>query len=243
MPFALFRLILFLIILAVPCAAVAADYGSVSTGQLKAKLNAQEDMVLVDARTAEEYEQSHIPGAININEKNFECEALKLPVKKNTAFVIYCNGVKCGKSAKVAKKIEALGYKNLSIYREGIPVWEERNLPLVKGPDYGKKIETSMLKPAELKKIVDAKDASYVIVDVREPKEFAEGHIPGAINIPMEQFASQSEKLPKEKKIIVYCNSGSRSYIAYRKLIQLAYPHRFQAVFADWKEAGYIIEK
>ncbi|HSW61718.1 MAG TPA: rhodanese-like domain-containing protein [Dissulfurispiraceae bacterium] len=166
-------------------------------------------------------------------------------MNKKKPLVIYCNGVKCTKSGKIVKKLHDAGYANLAIYQEGIPIWEERNLPIITGPDYGKKIQTTVLKPGEVKKIIDAKDVdvSYVIVDVRGPQEFAEGHIPGAINIPMEEFAFKSEVLPKEKKIVVYCNSGSRSYITYRKLIQLAYPNRFQTIFADWKEAGHPIEK
>jgi len=52
---------------------------------------------------------------------------------------------------------------------------------------------------------------------VRDASEFKEGHIPTAINIPSETFAAGSGVLPKEKKIIVYCNTGSRSYLAYKK--------------------------
>ncbi|MEN6332145.1 MAG: hypothetical protein ABFD57_09170 [Smithella sp.] len=43
--------------------------------------------------------------------------------------------------------------------------------------------------------------------------------------------------------LIIYCNTGSRSYLAYKKLIQLAYPNINQALFAEWKEAGFSVEK
>jgi len=56
-------------------------------------------------------------------------------------------------------------------------------------------------------------------------------------------FAFRSGILPKEKKIIVACNTGSRSYLAYRKLIQLAYPSIYQTLIADWKDAGMELEK
>jgi rhodanese-related sulfurtransferase len=79
-------------------------------------------------------------------------------------------------------------------------------------------------------------------VDVRDPEEFAEGHIPGAVNIPVANFASQSGSLDKEKQIIVYCNSGGRSYNAYRKLMKLGYKRFYQALFADWKDQGLPIE-
>lgn len=116
-------------------------------------------------------------------------------------------------------------------------------MPITAGPDYSKKIETTKLKPEELKQMIDSGTKDFVIVDVRDESEYKEGHIPTAINIPVETFAAKSEVLPKEKKIIVYCNTGGRSYTAYRKLMKLAYPTIFQTIFADWKEAGQQVEK
>ena len=122
-------------------------------------------------------------------------------------------------------------------------MWEEKALPIVAGPEYGKKIETTKIKPADLKRMIDEKKTDFVLVDTRDPAEFMEGHIPAAINISAEKFASGSGALPKEKKIIVYCNTGSRSYLAYRKLVSLSYPDIYQTLFADWKDAGMPIEK
>ena len=79
---------------------------------------------------------------------------------------------------------------------------------------------------------------TFQLVDVRDVEEFKEGHIPGSINIPVTSFASQSEVLDKNKQIIVYCNSGGRSYNAYRKLMKLGYKKINQAIFADWKDEG-----
>jgi phage shock protein E len=53
------------------------------------------------------------------------------------------------------------------------------------------------------------------LVDVRTPGEFAAGHIPGAINIPVQQLDSRLGELePKNATIVVYCRSGSRSATA-----------------------------
>jgi rhodanese-related sulfurtransferase len=81
----------------------------------------------------------------------------------------------------------------------------------------------------------------FTVVDVRDPAEYGAGHIPGAINIPVATFASQSGQLDKKKKIIVYCNSGNRSYLAYRKLKKLAYKKIYQTLFADWQVAGIAV--
>jgi rhodanese-related sulfurtransferase len=214
------------------------DFVSIRTDEVKKFIDQKEPMVLIDARTPEEYKEAHIIGAINIPEKGFEQAVEQLPSDKRTLLVFYCNGVKCGKSKRVAQKVRPLGYTTILIYSEGIPVWEERNLPLVTGPGYGRKIDTTKLAPSELDALIKAANNDYILVDVRDEAEFKEGHIPTAINIPAETFATKSDALPKEKKIIVYCNTGSRSYLAYKKLISLAYPKIYQSLFADWKEAG-----
>lgn len=232
----------FLCLFAVP-AFGETDFPVVTTDQVKALIDQKASFILIDSRTIQEYQEAHIVGAVNIPEKNAEEHFGLLPADKNALLVIYCNGVKCGKSKRLAKKLDPLGYKNISIYSEGIPVWEERNLPIVAGPDYDKKIEAKKVKPADLAQLIHNNQGDYVLVDVRDPSEFKEGHIPTAINIPVETFSTQSGVLPKEKKIIVYCNTGSRSYLAYRKLIKLAYPDIYQTLLADWKDAGLDIAK
>ena len=226
------------------CQALAeTSYKFIDTTRLKEMMDSKDAFVLIDARTKEEYEEAYIPGAVNIQEKEFDKLLPSLPADKSSLLVIYCNGAKCGKSKKVAKKAADAGYTNVVLYGEGFPVWEEHNLKIVAGPGYGKKIQTKMYHPAQLSDIIDAHGNDYVLVDVRDESEYREGHIPTAINIPVETFALKSEVLPKEKKIIVYCNTGSRSYMAYRKLIKLAYPDIYQALFAEWKDAGKPVEK
>ena len=65
----------------------------------------------------------------------------------------------------------------------------------------------------------------YIILDVRTPEEFAEKHIPDAINIPNETIGTEEiPELPdKEQLILVYCRSGNRSKQASEKLVKLGY--------------------
>jgi rhodanese-related sulfurtransferase len=223
--------------------AAGTDFKVTTTDQLKSMMDEKKEFTLVDTRSKEEFQEAHIAGAINIPEKNFDEQSSLLPQNKESLIIFYCNGVKCGKSKKAAVKADAKGYKNILIYSEGFPVWEEKGFKIVPGPDYEKKVETTKVKPAELKTLIEGKTGDIVIVDVRDEPEYKEGHIPSAINIPLETFALRSEVLPKEKKIIVYCNTGGRSYSAYRKLMKLAYPSIAQTLFAEWKEAGFTVEK
>ena len=70
-----------------------------------------------------------------------------------------------------------------------------------------------------------AAEQGYLIVDVRTAKEYADGHIPHAINIPNESIGGAAPKeLPdKNQKIFVYCRSGARSVQASEKLAGLGY--------------------
>ena len=52
------------------------------------------------------------------------------------------------------------------------------------------------------------------VLDVRTPEEYAEGHVPGAVNVPHDQLASRLAEVPKDKDVVVYCRSGRRSALA-----------------------------
>ena len=52
------------------------------------------------------------------------------------------------------------------------------------------------------------------VLDVRTPQEYAEGHVPGAVNVPQEQLASRLAEVPKDKDVVIYCRSGRRSALA-----------------------------
>ena len=68
-------------------------------------------------------------------------------------------------------------------------------------------------------------EKNYIILDVRRPDEYAEGHIPGAINVPNEEIGTaEITELPdKSQLILVYCRSGRRSKEASEKLVKLGY--------------------
>ena len=66
-------------------------------------------------------------------------------------------------------------------------------------------------------------ETNQVIIDVREPHEFKQGHIMNAINIPMSQFRERLDEIPKDKDVFIHCRSGQRSYNVVSALGQLGY--------------------
>lgn len=80
------------------------------------------------------------------------------------------------------------------------------------------------ISPEEAKTIMDT-ETDYVILDVRTADEYAEGHIPNAVNLDHEDVPSKAEAMlpDKDALILVYCRSGRRSKIAAEALVELGY--------------------
>jgi NADPH-dependent 2,4-dienoyl-CoA reductase/sulfur reductase-like enzyme/rhodanese-related sulfurtransferase len=58
------------------------------------------------------------------------------------------------------------------------------------------------------------------LLDVRTPEEFTAGNIPGAVNIPIDELRSRFQEIPRDRKIVAYCQVGQRGYLATRILKQ-----------------------
>lgn len=82
----------------------------------------------------------------------------------------------------------------------------------------------------EYAKGIMEQEENVLVVDVRTPQEYAEGHIPGAILIPLDTIGDEPPKeLPDlNQKILVYCRSGRRSKQAAGKLARLGYTEIYE---------------
>jgi phage shock protein E len=70
----------------------------------------------------------------------------------------------------------------------------------------------SQVSPAEAKRLVGE---GAKLIDVRSPAEYATGHLPGSINIPVNELGARAAELgPKDAPKVIYCASGTRSAIA-----------------------------
>lgn len=85
-------------------------------------------------------------------------------------------------------------------------------------------LETKEISYKKLEEIMK-NNPKAILVDVRSKQEYNEGHLDGAINIPLYDLEKQIEKLPPDKQcaVILYCRSGHRSRQAKEKLEKLGY--------------------
>ena len=81
-----------------------------------------------------------------------------------------------------------------------------------------------------------------LLLDVRMPVEFAQGTIPGAVNLPVDDLRERLAELPKDRELRVFCQVGLRGYVACRMLTQLGFRCRNLSggyrVYSLWKGAG-----
>lgn len=68
------------------------------------------------------------------------------------------------------------------------------------------------LNAIQVKQLIDAADPAPLLLDVREPNEFAYCHIEGALHIPMGQIVSRLDDIDAEREIVVICHHGMRSF-------------------------------
>jgi rhodanese-related sulfurtransferase len=83
--------------------------------------------------------------------------------------------------------------------------------------------EKSYKDPDQLAALIAGADRPYILVDVRTPEEYASGHIPTAVNIPVTEIGNKPPTDDKAALIIVYCRSGARSAAAAGTLTDLGY--------------------
>lgn len=86
---------------------------------------------------------------------------------------------------------------------------------------------------------------STQIVDVREPDEWAEGHIPAAIHIPLNDLATRAGEVEQDKPVIVVCRSGRRSLTGADTLLKAGFTDvkSLAGGMVDWTDAGHPVDR
>ena len=103
------------------------------------------------------------------------------------------------------------------------------------------------LEPVPAKELLDRVRKSLVtVLDVRPPDEFAAGHVPGAVNIPIHELEKRLSELPKRKEVVAYCRGPYclMSYDAVQLLRRKGLKaRRLEGGLPEWRHAGMPIER
>ena len=130
------------------------------------------------------------------------------------------------------------GFARVSVLQGGLPAWEEQGYAIYAGPQYEKRNADLRYTPQQVVALQKTAPASLLVVDVREPEEFAAKHLPGAINIPAASVRRRLAELDRGKTLIFYCNSGGRSYTVIRHLRRQGYGKVGHVTLEQWEQEG-----
>jgi len=199
--------------------------------------------LLLDARGAKLYLKGTIVGSLNLPVKKYDTLKKLLP-SKDTTLITFCNGYKCEKSDELAELLIKDGYTKVLIYKGGFPEWKKKGYTVTGKIRKCKEASKGPYKPTKESKINGTKvylgqdkgmidqfwftelintnkiPKGYQLVDVRKASQYKEGHIKGAINIPLDAKNKRidSSLLPKEKIVVFYCNTGMQSVDSFVSL-------------------------
>jgi rhodanese-related sulfurtransferase len=76
-----------------------------------------------------------------------------------------------------------------------------------------------------------------MLLDVRSDREYSEGHIPGAVHVPLPEIGERVKKLKKDKELVVYCRNGNQSIWAIKRLMGMGYKNLYnlKGGYSAWK--------
>ena len=105
----------------------------ITRDELKARLDSQKKITLVEALPEKYYRHAHLPGAINIPHDEIDALAPVLLPDKQAEIVVYCANGSCKNSSIAAQRLVDLGYSSVRDYHEGKADWIEAGLPIETG--------------------------------------------------------------------------------------------------------------
>ena len=196
--------------------------------------------VVIDVRNPEDYEEGHIPGAVNIPIRDIPDNLNAIPTD-SPVWIVCQTGWRTGMAVS---SLRMMGYTNVEGWANEFPAWDEAGYEVETGEgaeleDFGEPdLEPELVDAAgqflstlpdgwllvrEVDEVMDAVDAGAELLDVRNIENFEEGTVEGALEIPIRELGAPDLDIPTDSNVIVYCQSGWRTSLAVPVLHVLGY--------------------
>ena len=185
---------------------------------------------VIDARTADAFAEEHAPGTINIPlGKSFSTWAGWL-VRYDVDLHLIADDEHA--LHRAVRDLAMIGLDRVTGWSDGavIAEWSAARLP------------TGRVAKTDVKALAPRLASGDVtVLDVRDLSEWSAGHLPGAIHIPLGRLSERLAEVPRDKPLIVQCQSGGRSAIGVSVLQRLGVANATNLVggFAAWEQAGF----
>jgi glyoxylase-like metal-dependent hydrolase (beta-lactamase superfamily II)/rhodanese-related sulfurtransferase len=194
---------------------------------------------LLDTRSKDAYVQAHIPGSVHLEADDQLSNRIGFVFPPDVPIILLLSNP--SEYEQVVYSLARVGYDNVVGYlSESLDVWEGMGLPITAG-------DIQDLEPVELHQILQSCTNGDCprVVDVREPWEYRQGHVPGAVLIPLGQLSSRLSELDPERPVAVICASGNRSQSAAALLGQRGFKtvYNVSGGTGAWMYSGLELER
>ncbi len=188
---------------------------------------------VIDGRTNEEFDESHIAGALSTSayDTGFATKVSRVAPAGAEIIVVAASD---GDERLAVELLASVGMRVRGFLEGGMTAWRTEGRPV-------RRIE--LIDPSELIARADGAEPPLVL-DVRNSSEYAEEHIPGSLHIPYGDLGGRLEELPRDRPIAAICRGGKRSGLAASILQREGFEtvvHVGQGVGA-WRKAGGPVE-
>jgi hydroxyacylglutathione hydrolase len=193
-----------------------------------------EGAILVDARTNEQFDEAHIPGAISASayDTGFATKVARVVPSDVELIVVAASD---GYELAAADLLASVGLTVRGFLEGGMTAWRSEERPV-------KRVET--IDPSGLAERLERGD-DLLVLDVRDADEYEAGHIPGSIHIPYGALQERSDELPRDRPIAALCSGGKRSGLAVSILQREGFDPVIrvgQGGVGTWRDDGRPIE-
>ena len=194
-----------------------------------------EGAILVDARTNEQFDEAHVPGAISASayHTGFATKVARVVSPEVELIVVAASD---GYELEAAELLASVGLRVRGFLEGGMTAWRSEERPVER---------VELIDPDTLADRLGA-DPELVVLDVREPDEFADAHIPGSVHLPYGQLLERLGELPPDRPIAAVCSGGKRSGLAASLLQREGFEqviHVGRGGVDTWRRGGHPVEK
>lgn len=220
------------------------DAGNEISGEeLWKKINNKENIVIIDTRDADSFNLSHIIDAKNYTMDEFVKGAGGMNKQAQYFFIDESGDAAMNEVVKIAK---SAGLDNSRFLTGGMSGWRNESRPAMTDADptsFVDQAKVQYINCDDLKAGLGQKKA--VIIDLRKPAAYAEGHIKDSVNIYLGELEQRRSEIPIDKQIILVDNDGLWAYKGAVKLFDMGFLNTLALTegLDKWKEKEFEIVK
>lgn len=193
---------------------------------------------LLDMRSKTDYKAEHIPGSVHLEADDQLSNRVGFVLPPDLPVVLMLADV--ADYRRVVYALARVGYDSIIGYlADGLATWKAMGLPVTAG-------DVRDIEPLELNDLLQNGNGSRpVVIDVRETWEYAQGHVPGALLIPLGDLSRRVDELDPATPTAVICATGSRSQSAAALLGQKGFETIYNILGGTlgWMQSGLPLER